>query len=99
MMPMVFNLLKSLAKQVPWNKIIVEEFIKLATLSDDEINILKTRALGWTITKQSMTFGISESTINRIVYRLKLKYDAVQPYSDILPPRKFSADETAYSEV
>lgn len=82
-----------MAKQVPWNKIIVEEFITLAMLSKDEEKILRTRVQGWTITEQALTFGMSTTTVSRIVKRLKKKYDRVQPYSVILPPRKRSAAE------
>lgn len=43
-----------MAKQVPWNKIIVERFIELAmlegTLSE---KILRTRVAGWTIRRQA----------------------------------------------
>lgn len=83
-----------MSKQVPWNKIIAEEFISIASLSKTEEEILRTRIAGWTITQQAMTFGMSESSVNRIVKRLKVKYDQVQPYSVLLPPRKFSAEET-----
>ncbi len=66
-----------MSKQVPWNKIILEEFIELAMLSSDEEHIMRTRIAGWSITKQAMTFGMSESSVNRIIKRLKVKYDAV----------------------
>ena len=35
-------------------------------------------------------FNMSLAAIDRIVARLKRKYDAVQPYSDKLPVRKKS---------
>lgn len=37
---------------------------------------------------------MSLATIDRIIARLKVKYDNVQKYDPILPPRKFSAEET-----
>ena len=80
-------------KEVPWNKVIVEEFISLAMLTKEEEMILRTRVAGWTITKQAMEFGMSPSTVSRIVARLKKKYDAVQIYSVLLPPRKASEVE------
>lgn len=82
-----------MSKQVPWNKIILEEFATLAVLTKDEENILRTRLEGWSITKQAMTFGMSESAVNRTIKRLKAKYDKVQPYSNKLPPRKNSIKE------
>ena len=81
-------------RQVLWSKIILEEFIELAALTPEEEQIIRTRVAGWPITKQAMVFGMSESTVNRIIKRLKIKYDGVQPYSAILPPRKHSAAET-----
>lgn len=83
-----------MAKQVAWNKIIIEEFIELAALNKTEEMIIRTRAAGWTITRQSMEFNMSTASISRIIKRLKKKYDDVQKYSVILPPRKFSAEET-----
>lgn len=83
-----------MAKQVPWNNIILDEFVRLAALTGDEEKIMRTRMNGWTITQQSIEFGMSTATINRIIRRLKVKYDNVQPYSPILPPRRFSAKET-----
>ena len=55
---------------------------------------MRTRVAGWTRTEQSMKLGMSLSKIDRHIKRLKSKYDQVQMYSLILPPRKFSAEET-----
>lgn len=82
-----------MTKQVPWNKIILEEFIELACLNKLEQNIMRTRIEGWTISKQSMEFHMSESSIKKIIANLKLKYDSVQKYSKILPQRKSCAKE------
>ena len=82
-----------MAHQVPWNKIVLEEFIRLALLTKTEEEIMRTRVAGWTITKQALTFGLSEASVNRIIRRLKTKYDQVQPYSPLLPPRRYSPAE------
>lgn len=82
-----------MSKQVPWNKIIVETFVEEALLSKDEEWILRTRAAGWTITKQAQYMNVSESTINRMIYELKKKYDNVAKYNPLLPPRKHSKVE------
>ena len=55
---------------------------------------MRTRVAGWSRTKQSMELGMSLSTVDRIIKRLKIKYDNCEKYSPILPPRKFSAEET-----
>lgn len=83
-----------MAKQVPWNKVILEEFISQALLTRDEEAIMRTRVAGWTRVKQSMELGMSLATIDRIIRRLKAKYDQAQKYSPLLPPRRESAEET-----
>lgn len=83
-----------MSKQVPWNKVIVEEFIKQAMLTKDEEEILRTRVAGWSRTQQALRLGMSVSTVDRIIYILKRKYDAVAKYDPVLPPRKKSAQET-----
>lgn len=80
-------------KQVFWTKIILDEFFALANLTEFEERIMRTRAAGWTITQQELAFHCSRSTINRTIKVLKCKYDAVQPYSAILPARKTCAQE------
>ena len=87
-----------MSKQVPWNKIILEEFIELACLSNTEEMIIRTRVKGWSITEQSHKLHMSESSIKRIIARLKVKYDNVQEYSPILPKRKSSVAETWMDE-
>lgn len=83
-----------MAKQVPWNKIIIDEFAHLAALSEDEEKILRTRAAGWSRVKQATEFKMSVSTVDRIINRLKIKYDRVQPFSHYMPVRAFSVKDT-----
>ncbi len=66
----------------------MDEFISLASLSEDEELIIRARAAGWSRVKMCHEFNMSLAAIDRIVSRLKHKYDAVQPYSDKLPVRK-----------
>lgn len=87
-----------MSKQVPWNIVIYEEFSKLAMLTDFEKDILRTRIQAMTVTEQSRLFNVSESTIHRTISILKTKYDLVQPFSDKLPPRKFSKKEKYMDE-
>lgn len=83
-----------MSHQVPWNKIIVERFIELAMLTEDEEMILRTRVAGWSRTQQADKLGMSISTVDKIIANLKIKYDGVQKYDPLLPPRKSSAKET-----
>lgn len=83
-----------MAKQVPWNENIYRTFSRLAMLSPLECEILRTRIMGFSVMQQAEEFNLSTSTIQRIIARLKKKYDYVQPLCDELPPRKKSAAET-----
>jgi DNA-binding NarL/FixJ family response regulator len=83
-----------MSKQVPWNKVIVEEFISEAMLTQEEEMILRTRVKGWSRTKQSIELGMSLSSVDKHIAMLKKKYDNVQKYDPLLPPRRMSAEET-----
>lgn len=82
-----------MSHDVSWNEVIYMEFSRLAMLSPLEREILRTRIMGYSVVQQSQEFNISESSVARIIRKLKDKYDEVQPYSDKLPPRKSSAQE------
>lgn len=83
-----------MAHQVPWNKIILETFIEEALLNEDEEMIMRTRVAGWSRLQQSDKLGMSVSSVDKIISDLKVKYDNVQKYNPLLPPRKFSKEET-----
>lgn len=82
-----------MSKQVPWNKFILEEFIRVALLTKEEEMVMRTRVAGWTQTKQCMELHMSRAKLNRIIQRLEIKYDQVQLYDPLLPPRRESAEE------
>ena len=83
-----------MAHQVPWNKIIVETFVEEAMLTEEEEWILRTRVAGWSRTKQADKLRMSLSSVDRIIADLKRKYDKVQKYNPLLPPRRASKEET-----
>ena len=72
----------------------LEAFIKEACLTPEEEHIMRTRVAGWTRIQQAEKLGMSVSTVDAIIKRLKIKYDEAQKYSLILPPRKSSVQET-----
>ena len=74
-------------KDIIWNKIILNEFIELACLTETEEKILRTRISGWSRVKQAMEFNMCLSCVDSIMQTIRVKYDMVQPYSSILPPR------------
>lgn len=71
--------------KVPWNRVILDEFISLALLTDEEEQIVRARAAGWSRIKMCHTFNMSLATIDRIIKRIKIKYDSARKYSEILP--------------
>lgn len=83
-----------MSHQVLWTKLILEEFIKDASLTKLQESIMRTRAAGWTRVQQSLYFNVSLSVVDRNIKILKIKYDQVQKTNPILPPRKHSAAET-----
>lgn len=82
-----------MSHQVLWSKLILETFIKEANLTKEQQMIMRTRVAGMTRVQQSWQFNMSLSTIDKIISRLKKKYDQVQKYNPILPPRKFSVEQ------
>ena len=88
-----------MSHQILWTDKLTEEFIKCAALSDNEAYIIRTRARGYTVTQQAMYLGLSESTVHRMIAKLKTKYDAVQKEQpDLFPVRKVSKTEQFMDE-
>lgn len=71
--------------KVPWDRVILDEFLSLAILTQEEEAILKTRIAGWSQVRQCHAYNMSLATLNRKVKKLKEKYRSVQKRSDILP--------------
>ena len=58
-----------------------------ACLTEEEEKVLKAWAAGASVAKTARLCNMDDSTVNRIRKRLRIKYDGIQPYTD-LPPRK-----------
>lgn len=71
--------------RVPWNRVILDEFVSLALLTEDEEHIVRARAAGWSRVKMCHTYMMSLATVDRIISRVKTKYAAARAYSTILP--------------
>ncbi len=67
------------------NRVVVNEFGRLAYLTPLEMDILTTRAAGKSQVWQAQNLHVSQATITRVVRRLQRKYDAVKGFSAILP--------------
>lgn len=72
-------------EKVPWDKVILKEFLDLAFVTEEEEKLLKTRIAGWSQVKQCRVYHLSLATLNRRIRKLKEKYYSVQKYSEILP--------------
>lgn len=81
-------------KDIMWNKIILDEFIRLAMPTDVEVQVIKSRMAAQSRVQQSFNMSMSVSTVDAAIKSIRQKYDAVQPYSSILPPRKKNAIKT-----
>lgn len=85
-------------KTVLWTKKIIDTFIKEGMLTEEEKEVLLLRVKGYTIAETSELMNISDSKVNRIVRRLKIKYDNLQGTIKELPKRKETTKEL-YREV
>lgn len=65
----------------------LREFEYLACLSDEERIVLHDWAYDKCLVNTRMNHDMGESKIKEIRSRLRQKYDAVQPFSPLLPPR------------
>lgn len=75
-------------KDIVWNKILLEEFLSIATLTEIEEKVLRSKLAGYTISQQADIFNLSVSSINRVLKSIDEKYDDAEKYSFILPSRK-----------
>lgn len=83
-----------MSHEVLWTDKLTEDFIARAALSEDEAFVMRTRARGYTVSYQAMQLNCSESTVHRMIAKLKKKYDAVQKeHPDVFPVRKSSKVE------
>lgn len=76
-----------MTKQVFWTKVVLESFIQEGNLNKRQEYIVRTRALGYTISKQAEELHLSIDQVNKEIAELKKKYDITQKTSNILPPR------------
>ena len=80
-------------KQILWTRKLVDTFIKEGMLTEEEKEVLLLRVKGYTIAETSELMNISDSKVNRIIRRLKIKYDNLQGTIEKLPKRKETTKE------
>lgn len=72
---------------IPWNKIILDDFRYLSRLTEEEDLILRDWEAGKSVTQIAMDRSMSDRKVERLRNQIRRKYDAVQPYSPLLPKR------------
>ena len=72
---------------IPWNRIILSDFRSLACLTDEEKTVLQDWADGKSVVFTAMHRNLSTRQVERIRNQIRKKYDAVQPFTPLLPKR------------
>lgn len=85
--------------QILWDKVILEEFKNLACLTDTELEVLNCRIAGYSRVKTAFKCHMSDSNVDKIIRKIRTKYDGCQTKSDILPIRKKSKRENSKQSV
>lgn len=71
-----------------WNKIALAEFRSLACLSQEEDKILQDWADGRSVVATAMSQNMSTRQVDKLRNQIRIKYDAVQIYTPLLPQRR-----------
>ena len=82
-----------MTKQIFWTKAVLESFIQEGNLNKRQEFIVRTRAAGYTISKQAEELHLSIDQVNKEIAELKKRYDITQATSKILPPRRKNKTE------
>ena len=70
-----------------WNKVALAEFRSLACLSPEEDSVLQDWADGRSVVATSMARSMSTRQVDKLRNQIRIKYDAVQIYTPLLPER------------
>lgn len=73
---------------IVWDDIKLAEFRRLAHLTDRETVVLQDWADDKSIVQTYFARNISTRTVDRTRNRIREKYDAVQPFTPLLPERR-----------
>ena len=78
-----------------WTKQLLHDLYEYALLNEDEQYLMESRIKGVPVSIQADHLCCSESTVHRMIAKIKKKYDVVQKeHPDKFPPRKKSSKET-----
>ena len=82
-----------MAKQVNWTVPIYEEYISLVFMSDFQRDVMDLHVRRKTDIQIARELHCSESSVQRAIRECKNMYDAVQPFSRVLPKRRLTEKE------
>ena len=77
-----------MSHQVLFTREILDEFINESMLTEDEAFILRTRAKGWSRQQQASELNISVQSVDRLIKKMKIKYDRVAQHNAYFPTRE-----------
>ena len=82
---------KTINNQIPWTKVLYNDFVDNAILTELEKKVLYARVWEkdkWTIVGMALEFHVSKSTINNSISNIRSKYDQLHKmYPDKYPKR------------
>ena len=73
---------------IRWNRIVLDDFLFNACLTDDEKTVLFDLANGKTPVSTAMNHNMSVSQVGKLRTQIRQKYDDVQPFTPLLPKRE-----------
>lgn len=79
-----------MAHDIIWSKVILETFIEEALLTNEEEAVLRKRVKGCSRASIAMDLNMSVSNVDKVIARIRRKYDTASKYNPLLPPRKLS---------
>lgn len=77
-------------KDIVWDKIKLREFESLASLTDEEKIVLRDWESGKTVVWTHMHRNMCERKVIYLRDSIRKKYDEVEIYTPLLPPRKIN---------
>ena len=73
---------------IPWNRIVLDEYRSLCPPTEEEDKVLTDWARGKSVVHTAMTHNMSTRLVDKIRCQIRSKYDAVQIYTPLLPARE-----------
>lgn len=76
-----------MSHKILWTRSMLDEFVKEAIMTKDEEFIVRTRAEGWSRQQQAFELHTSLQSVDRMIKKIKLKYDNIARQNERFPAR------------